>query len=91
MLTFNDRAFPQVPVGAEVTAVEAIGEGEAGTRLGRVTSVTTTPDDTHHALAYLKCKSKGKQVDLAGMMQATASMPTTGSYRSFDKCCCMPL
>jgi len=37
-----------------------------GTRLGRVTSCTSTPEGRHFALAYVKCKSRGKQVDVEG-------------------------
>ncbi|GFH24729.1 aminomethyltransferase [Haematococcus lacustris] len=41
-------------------------ESDEGVRLGRVTSVATTPDGQHVALGFMKCKSKGQQVELAG-------------------------
>lgn len=44
--------------GAVVTA-----EGE---KLGKVTSVTDTPDGEFYALAYIKSKSRGAQVSLEG-------------------------
>ncbi|KAF5828447.1 hypothetical protein DUNSADRAFT_17597 [Dunaliella salina] len=37
-----------------------------GARLGRITSVTTTPDGRNFALGYIRCKSSGKQVDVEG-------------------------
>eukprot|EP00200_Dunaliella_tertiolecta_P005670 CAMPEP_0202354094 /NCGR_PEP_ID=MMETSP1126-20121109/9569_1 /ASSEMBLY_ACC=CAM_ASM_000457 /TAXON_ID=3047 /ORGANISM="Dunaliella tertiolecta, Strain CCMP1320" /LENGTH=450 /DNA_ID=CAMNT_0048946527 /DNA_START=178 /DNA_END=1530 /DNA_ORIENTATION=- len=37
-----------------------------GARLGRITSVTTTPEGRNFALGYIRCKSSGKQVDVEG-------------------------
>lgn len=39
---------------------------QGGARLGRVTSATTTPEGRHFGLGYVKCKSKGAQVDVEG-------------------------
>jgi hypothetical protein len=46
---------------------------QEGVRLGRITSVTTTPEGKHFALGFIKCKSKGKQIDVEGRL-------TGGSY-----------
>ncbi|KAJ9512869.1 hypothetical protein QJQ45_029159 [Haematococcus lacustris] len=56
-------------------------ESDEGVRLGRVTSVATTPDGQHIALGFMKCKSKGQQVEVAGakvrvgLTQATVGIP----------------
>ncbi|KAL6758341.1 hypothetical protein V8C86DRAFT_2600071 [Haematococcus lacustris] len=56
-------------------------ESDEGVRLGRVTSVATTPDGQHIALGFMKCKSKGQQVEVAGAKvrvgstQATVGIP----------------
>jgi folate-binding Fe-S cluster repair protein YgfZ len=57
-LQLSQRAAP----GA---AVAAAGSGGAD-RVGVVTSVVNLMESGHFGLGYIRCKSKGAQVDLAG-------------------------
>jgi folate-binding Fe-S cluster repair protein YgfZ len=49
-----------------VAAGSEVQRAEDGSRVGRVTSVAVTPSGEHAALAYIKCKSKGAQVNVEG-------------------------
>jgi hypothetical protein len=62
-----------VPAGSEVQ------RADDGSRVGRVTSVAVTPDGEHTALAFIKCKSKGAQVNVEGELwleHSIACLPT---------------
>jgi hypothetical protein len=52
-------------VGEQVLGAAADGSGSVP--LGRVTSYIDTPSGQHRALAYLKCRSRGAQVELEGV------------------------
>lgn len=53
----------RAPPGAAITAP---GGGE---RVGRLTSVVNLLESGHFGLGYIRCKSKGAQVDLNGATQ----------------------
>jgi hypothetical protein len=71
----NLGAVKQQLWGLEMEAPCAVGEqvlgaaadGSGNVPLGRVTSYIDTPSGQHRALAYLKCRSKGAQVELEGV------------------------
>ncbi|KAI3429808.1 hypothetical protein D9Q98_010121 [Chlorella vulgaris] len=68
----NLSAVKQQLWGLEMAAPCVVGDqvqsaAPDGGVLGRVTSYIDTPDGRHRALAYLKCKSRGAQVELEGV------------------------
>ncbi|KAI7836281.1 hypothetical protein COHA_009869 [Chlorella ohadii] len=66
----NLNAVKQQLWGLDMEAPCVVGDAVAapdGTKLGRVTSYIDTPSGQHRALAYLKCKVQGQQLDLEGL------------------------
>ncbi|PRW61168.1 glycine cleavage system T [Chlorella sorokiniana] len=71
----NLSAVKQQLWGLEMEAPCTVGdtvEAPDGTKLGKVTSYIDTPSGQHRALAYLKCKVQGQQLDLEGLRVTVA-------------------
>lgn len=68
----NLNAVKQQLWGLDMEAPCAVGDevlsASEGRKLGVVTSYADTPSGQHRALAYLRCKAEGAQLQLEGMV-----------------------
>ena len=56
-------------VRSALTRESAIADG--GEKCGKITSSTSLPNGKHAALGYVRCRSRGVQVELAGKQVLT--------------------